>query len=176
MSKGVKRIPAIKNISCAAIISFAVFFSGIASNDNPDLIIENKNFDLLAIVLNVIFYGSLSNEILHDIRDFEGDKIHNIYTLPVLFGKDVAWFFSKIIINLSVISNALSLYYLTDFVNGLLFTLICSPLTFNLFKLKGDGYTIENIEKVVKDTKIPMVFALLYFCLLSYYRGGSVLK
>lgn len=171
-----KRIPAIKNISCAAIISFAIFFSGIASNDNSGLIIENKNFDLLAIVLNVIFYGSLSNEILHDIRDFEGDKIHNIYTLPVLFGKDVAWICAKVIANLNVMSNTLSLYYLSDFNTGAFLALICSPLTFNLFKLKGDGYTIENIEKVVKDTKIPMVFVLLYFCLLSYYRGGGVLK
>jgi geranylgeranylglycerol-phosphate geranylgeranyltransferase len=163
-----KKIPLIKNISCAALITFAIFFSGLASNNNSGLIIENKNFELLATVLNIIFYGSLSNEILHDIRDYEGDKMHNIYTIPVIFGKDVAWIFSKVITNLSVMSNALVVYYLTDFTNGLLFALICSPLSFNLYKLKSEGYTKENIEKVTKDTQIPMIFVLLYFCLLSF--------
>jgi len=160
-----KRLPFIKNILCAFLVSFTVFFSGLASVSGP--MTQHKNFGFLAIALSLVFYGSLSNEILLDIRDYEGDKKHNIVTIPVLFGKDVAWICAKVIANLNIMSNTLSLYYLSDFNGGAFLALICSPLTFNLFKLKGDGYTRENIEKVVNDTNIPLFFTLLYFCLLS---------
>jgi len=160
-----KRIPFIKNISCASLVAFTIFFSGLSSSIG--IMTEHKNFGFLAIALGLVFYGSLSNEILLDIRDYEGDKKHNIVTIPVLFGKDVAWICAKVIANLNVMSNTLSLYYLSDFNTGAFLALICSPLTFNLFKLKGDGYTKENIEKVVNDTNIPLFFTLLYFCLLS---------
>jgi len=160
-----KRIPFIKNISCASLVSFTVFFSGLSSSTG--VMSQNKNFGFLAIALSLVFYGSLSNEILLDIRDYEGDKKHNIITIPVLFGKDIAWLCAKIIANLNIMSNTLSLYYLSDFNSGAFLALICSPLPFNLFKLKGEGYTKENIEKVVNDTNIPLFFTLLYFCLLS---------
>jgi 4-hydroxybenzoate polyprenyltransferase len=164
-----KRIPFIKNISCAAIIAFTIFFSGLSSATG--VLSQNKNFGFLAIAISLLFYGSLSNEILHDIRDYEGDKMHNIYTIPVIFGKDVAWMCAKIITNLSVMSNTLSLYYLTNFNEGLVLAIICSPLSFNLYKLKEEGYTKKNIAKVVKDSNIPLVFTLLYFCLLASHGG-----
>jgi len=160
-----KRLPFIKNLSCAFLVSFTVFFSGLSSS--TIVMTQNKNFGFLAIALSLVFYGSLSNEILLDIRDYEGDKKHGIVTIPVLFGKDIAWLCAKIIANLNIMSNTLSLFYLTNFNSGTFLALICSPLTFNLFKLKGEGYTRENIEKVVNDTNIPLFFTLLYFCLLS---------
>jgi len=165
-----KRLPFIKNLSCAFLVSFTVFFSGLSSS--TIVMTQNKNFGFLAIALSLVFYGSLSNEILLDIRDYEGDKKHGIVTIPVLFGKDIAWLCAKIIANLNIMSNTLSLFYLTNFNSGTFLALICSPLTFNLFKLKGEGYTRENIEKVVNDTNIPLFFTLLYFCLLSSYGGA----
>jgi len=169
-----KRIPFIKNISCASLVAFTVFFSGLSSSIS--VMSLHKNFGFLTIALSLVFYGSLSNEILLDIRDYEGDKKHGIFTIPVLFGKDIAWLCAKIIANLNIMSNTLSLYYLSDFNGGAFLSLICSPITFNLFKLREEGYTKENIEKVVNDTNIPLFFTLLYFCLLSSYGGGIVLK
>jgi geranylgeranylglycerol-phosphate geranylgeranyltransferase len=160
-----KRILFIKNISCSSLVAFTIFFSGLSSSTS--VISQNKNFGFLAIALSLVFYGSLSNEILLDIRDYEGDKRNGIVTIPVLFGKDIAWLCAKIIANLNIMSNTLSLYYLSDFNSGAFLALICSPLTFNLFKLKGEGYSKENIEKVVNDTNVPLFFTLLYFCILS---------
>ena len=169
-----KRMPFIKNMSCASLVAFTIFFSGLSSVSGP--MSQHKNFGFLAITLSLVFYGSLSNEILLDIRDYEGDKKHNIVTIPVLFGKDIAWLCAKIIANLNIMSNTLSLFYLTDFNEGIFLAMICSPLTFNLYKLKEEGYTRENIDKVVNDTNIPLFFTLLYFCLLASYGGGMVLK
>lgn len=161
-----KRIPFIKNISCAGLIAFAIFFSGLSSSTGS--MYQHDNFGLLSIALSLIFYGSLSNEILLDIRDYEGDKKHNIITVPVLFGKYIAWLCAKIIANFSIMSNTLSLYYLTDFNNGIILALICAPITYNLYNLRDDSYTKENIVKIVNDTQMPMIFTLLYFCLLAY--------
>jgi geranylgeranylglycerol-phosphate geranylgeranyltransferase len=160
-----KRIPFIKNISCASLVAFTVFFSGLSSSIS--VMSLHKNFGFLAIALSLVFNGSLSNEILLDIRDYEGDKKHNIVTIPVLFGKDFAWLCAKIIANLNIMSNTLSLYYLSDFNGGAFLAVICSPITFNLFKLKEEGYTKENIEKVVNDTNTPLFAVLLYICFLA---------
>ena len=71
-----KRIIFIKNIFCASIVSFSIFVSGLSATHT---IIElNKNFDVLAITLSLTFLGSLYNELLLDIRDYEGDIYNNI--------------------------------------------------------------------------------------------------
>jgi geranylgeranylglycerol-phosphate geranylgeranyltransferase len=170
-----KRIPFIKNISCASLVAFTIFFSGLSSTTS--VITQHKNFGFLAITLSLVFYGSLSNEILLDIRDYEGDKKNGVVTIPVLFGKNIAWLCAKIVANLNIMSNVLSLFYLTDFNTGAFLAVICSPITFNLYKLKNEGYTKKNIEKVVNDTNVPLFFTLLYFCILAAQGGGgTVLK
>jgi 4-hydroxybenzoate polyprenyltransferase len=165
-----KRIPLIKNVSCAGIVALSIFFAGLASNTETALITENKNFGLLAIAVDLIFYGSLSNEILLDIRDYDGDKANKIYTLPVIFGKDIALISANIITNLNIMSNGLALMYLTNFYYGGLLILLCFPLSFNLFQLRNknnNNNSNEQIIKVVNDTTIPLFFILLYMCVLA---------
>jgi len=165
-----KRIPLIKNVSCAGIVALSIFFAGLASNTETALITENKNFGLLAIAVDLIFYGSLSNEILLDIRDYDGDKANKIYTLPVIFGKDIALISANIITNLNIMSNGLALMYLTNFYYGGLLILLCFPLSFNLFQLRNKNNknnSNEQIIKVVNDTTIPLFFILLYMCVLA---------
>ena len=58
-----KKIPFIKNISCALLISFSVIFNGM-STIYKNSKINDKNFILLLITTKLIFFGSLYNELL----------------------------------------------------------------------------------------------------------------
>jgi geranylgeranylglycerol-phosphate geranylgeranyltransferase len=58
----IKKITFIKNISCASLIAFVLYFSSLTINN------------LLITTTSFIFFGSLSNELLLDITDYEGDK------------------------------------------------------------------------------------------------------
>ena len=62
-----KKIPLVKNLVCAFIVSFTLFFSGLSTNSY----IINKS--LLFIASIYILLGSLVNEILLDIYDYNGD-------------------------------------------------------------------------------------------------------
>lgn len=167
-----KRVPLLKNVACAWIVSFTLFFSGTASSQNL-VVIENTNFGILSIAMSLVFYGSLSNEILLDVRDYDGDKANKIYTLPVIFGKKFSLLCASIITNLNIMSNSLGLMYLTDMMVGVLLAVICSPISFNLFKLKNNEYSENEISKVVDATNKPLFFMLLYLCAISLLRNSS---
>jgi 4-hydroxybenzoate polyprenyltransferase len=167
-----KRVPLFKNLSCAWIVSLTLFFSGISSSQNL-IAIENKNFGILSIAMSLVFYGSLSNEILLDIRDYAGDKANKIYTLPVIFGKKFSLVCASIITNLNIMSNSLALMYITNSFLGLFLAVICSPISFNLFKLKNNEYSENEISKIVNDTNKPLFFMLLYLCVISLLGNSS---
>jgi 4-hydroxybenzoate polyprenyltransferase len=160
----------IKNIACSSLVAFNIFYSGLSvTTDMNQLISTNVNYNFLLIEMSLIFFGSLNNEILLDIRDYDGDKENNIKTIPVLFGKDIAWISTLIISNLNIVSNSLSIFYITNSMNdAIILAMLCSPLSFYLYKLKNKNYSKEVIEKVVNDTNIPLIFTLLYFIFKTY--------
>jgi len=80
-----KKITFVKNISCAFLISFSPIFSGLAANIN-----KTNNNKILYVLSGIIFLGSLSSEILYDIRDKDGDEKNNIITIPVKYGNDIS--------------------------------------------------------------------------------------
>jgi 4-hydroxybenzoate polyprenyltransferase len=161
-----KRIFILKNIVCAILVSFSLFFSGLASSTS--IIEVNHNFPLNIVAMSVIFFGSLSNEILLDIRDYEGDKKMNIPTIPVIFNKDIALFISYSLLNLNIIWNSLSLFYLyNQYVAGL-FIFIMMPLLFRMLNIKIKNFSEESIEEYMKDTNKVLFLCLLYFIMFSY--------
>lgn len=167
-----KRVPLFKNLSCAWIVSLTLFFSGISSSQTL-IASENINFGILSIAMSLVFYGSLSNEILLDVRDYAGDKANKIYTLPVIFGKKFSLVCASIITNLNIMSNSLALMYATDMTFGLLLAVICSPISFNLFKLKNNEYSENEISNIVNKTNKPLFFMLLYLCAISLLGNSS---
>lgn len=162
-----KKILIVKNISCAGLIAFSLFFSGLAASNTVMTI--NKNFGLLMIAMRSIFFGSWCCELLLDIRDYNGDKINNILTMPTFFGKDFAWVFSNIILSFNIISNALTLCYLyNNQYISLGISVILSPLLFNLYKIKKDNYSKKSIKKFMNDSNVPLLILLSYLSTLAY--------
>jgi geranylgeranylglycerol-phosphate geranylgeranyltransferase len=163
----IKKILIIKNLFCALFISFSIFFSGLAATN--ELLFINKNFDLFSIIITFIFFGSLSNEIILDIRDYEGDN-NNIKTIPLVFGKKIAWLFALLITNINIIINSFILYYLYNNTVALIFIIILIPNIINLYKIKKNNYSINSIKNYMEYTNKPFLFVLLYMCILAYIK------
>jgi len=160
-----KRILFIKNLSCAGLVSFSLFFSGLATSYT--IMNLHKNFGLLSIAMSLIFFGSLSNEILLDIRDKEGDENSNIVTIPTLFGKFFSWLTTAGILYFNIISNTFSFAYLYNTKLALFIPLIMSPFMINLNKIKKKNYSRESIANYMKYSNYPLLLLLIYLCFIA---------
>ena len=158
-----KKIPFIKNIFCATLVSFSIFFSALSTNS----LIFNKNYYLLLLTMSFIFFGSLHNELLLDMRDYEGDKINNIYTIPVLFGNKISWNIVNNILNISILLNTSFLIYLFNFYYGIVLLFIFSPIKNELYAIKEFNYCKNIIIKSINNTTKPLYFLLFYILILS---------
>jgi geranylgeranylglycerol-phosphate geranylgeranyltransferase len=160
-----KKLLIIKNISCASLIAFSIFLSGLTST--KELMEINNNFDLLSITISFIFFGSLSNEILLDIQDVDGDNKNNIKTIPSVFGNKFAWHISSLIICFNIISNSLSLNYIYNRQFAVIIAIIFMPLLINLYKIKYDNYSKKSIENYMKNSNNTLFTLLIFLCILA---------
>jgi 4-hydroxybenzoate polyprenyltransferase len=159
-----KKIPFIKNLSCAGLVSFCIVFSGL--NAMPDSLI-NKNAIILSIAHQLVFFGSLGTELLLDICDMDGDRQNKIYTIPVLFGKKFALNFANNIAVFNILWNVLNVTYISNFKSGVFFMMLISPMIYNLKKIKQFNYSKEVIKYTAKETIYPMVYSMIYLCYLA---------
>jgi len=157
-----KKIPLIKNISCALVVSLSVYVGALSVS-------IYKNVNLLYQIMSLVFLGSLYNEILLDIRDYEGDIKHNIHTLATLFNKKIALTFSKFILDINVNLNILLFLVYGYPYYSFLFFLLCIPLFNNLFRMYyNNNYNKkEIIIETVNTSSRQLIFMLLLICLLS---------
>jgi geranylgeranylglycerol-phosphate geranylgeranyltransferase len=157
-----KRIIFIKNITCAGLISFSMYFTGLVVHNAFSY---NQNI-LFKIATQFVFWGSLQNEILLDICDKEGDERNGIVTLPVCYGRDVAFGAANFILHYNVLWN---LFYAMSrahgSLHGFLLMLFCVPLSIKLYKIKKD-YNVAEIKHVSHSTTKPMFLVLLYLCFM----------
>jgi geranylgeranylglycerol-phosphate geranylgeranyltransferase len=157
-----KKIPLIKNISCAIVVSLSVYVGALSVG-------IFKNINYLYQTISLVFLGSLYNEILLDIHDYEGDIKHNIYTLATIFGKKIALTFSKFILDINVNLNILLFLMLGYPYYAFLFFLLCIPLFNNLFIMHyNNNYNKkEIIIESVNTSSRQLIFMLLLICLSS---------
>lgn len=164
-----KKMCIIKNISCAGLITFGFLFAGLSCY-NDKIITLNQHFNLFSLALSFIFMGSVYNELLLDIADYEGDKKNNIITIPVLFDLPISWKLANCILYFNYLSNSLGLYYLYNNVSVSLFLFIFSllPIAKELFTIKKNKYSSEIIRNS-NLYKYGLFISLTYFCALSYF-------
>jgi 4-hydroxybenzoate polyprenyltransferase len=164
-----KRIIVIKNISCASLVAFSLFFTGLSITNT--IMVSNKNFNLLLIAMSIVFFGSWSNELILDMRDIIGDKKNNIATIPTIFGNKFSWIFTNIVLYYGIVSNTLSLLYLySDSKLASIVTIVLSPLLINLYNIKKENYSNKSIDNYMKYSNVPLVVLLFYLCLLAKLR------
>jgi geranylgeranylglycerol-phosphate geranylgeranyltransferase len=158
-----KKIPFVKNIFCSFIVAFSLLFSGIATNNN---ILNDK---LLYIASSYIFLGSLSNELLLDVLDYEGDKKNKINTLPILFGKLFTIKLSKNLILINILFNLviLAIIYNINIALPIFFFSIEHYIKFNI--IVNNNYSIKILKNIVNESNIPLLSSLIYFCIISKF-------
>lgn len=145
-----KKIPLMKNMVCAGLVSFSILFCGKSFSTNNIL---------LYIAVQHVFAGSLHNEILLDIKDMEGDKQSNINTIPVLFGKRNAWKLATMILLFNVIVIARKMSYSSI---PLLMTTL--PMFYNLHTIQTNNFVKKEVHHAVNQTTIPLFISLIYLC------------
>ena len=119
--------------------------------------------------MNYIFWGSINNELMMDISDFEGDKQSGIKTLPVILSRSVSLFIVHSILFCNTMSNSLSLAYIYNNIQyGIIPVLLYFPIFFDLLKVRKLNYSTLMITKTLNNSTKPMFLFLLYMCVLSY--------
>lgn len=163
-----KKLTFVKNLNCALIVSFSLLYSGLCVSQH-NLLINDKHYDILSITMNYIFWGSINNELMMDISDFEGDKRSGIKTLPVILSRSVSLFIVHSILFCNTMSNSLSLAYIYNNIQyGIIPVLLYFPIFFDLLKVRKLNYSTFMITKTLNNSTKPMFLMLLYMCVLSY--------
>jgi len=164
-----KRIMFIKNLSCSLLVSSTVLFTGLSAL-NSDFLTLNPNVGLLVLTTQLIFTGSLYNEVLLDIADIDGDKVNKIYTIPVLFGKTDTLNIIGYITTFNILLCFQTLTNMYNFKFGTLLFILCFPFFKNLYHIRNNNYSKESIIYSVKGTIQPMILTLFYLSGLSIFN------
>jgi 4-hydroxybenzoate polyprenyltransferase len=159
-----KKILFIKNLTCSSLISFSTYFSALSLINDINI---NKNIFILFISSFLIFLGSLYNEILLDISDYDGDKLNKINTIPVVYGLNFSWKLTNFILKFNIFFNSLFLMLLFNFNTGVILLYILYPLVNDLNNIKKYNYNNSIIRNTVNKLEKPLFLSLIYLCSLS---------
>ena len=153
-----KKITFIKNISCAFTVAFSIIFSALPFN-----ILVSENIMSLFILSNTIFFGSLYNELLLDIKDKEGDNKYNIKTIPVLYGDKISINLIYNIIKRVIVINTILLLKIYNYKIAFVYPIIFSLLLNNLKIIQENNYSKKIIIEINKKTNKILFLLLGYF-------------
>jgi 4-hydroxybenzoate polyprenyltransferase len=155
-----KKIPFIKNLSCAGLVTFATFFSALSFS-------HIAHPSLLQIASCQLFIGSFYNEILMDIHDEEGDRAVQTYTIPILLGRERTWWFmqSMLVSTTILFSFALGILYQNIYV-GLTILFFYGHLLHSHWKIRAKGFSKFRIQKTLRHLYFPLLFSFLFYLTL----------
>jgi geranylgeranylglycerol-phosphate geranylgeranyltransferase len=156
-----KKITIVKNISCASLVSFSIYFCGLSISN------QSNNIELLRILSRSIFFGSFMNEVLLDIRDHDGDRMNNIITIPVKYGNETAWWVTFSLLTTNVVFNSFEIVKLYGYVRTMFFIVLFLPLYMNLWKIKKDKYSLKTLKHFLGESTKYLFFILVYLCSLA---------
>lgn len=157
-----KKVMILKNVSCAYLVAFSIYFTGLGST-NGNII---NNINLLKIASRLIFFGSFMNEVLLDMKDKYGDRMNKIITIPVKYGNRISWRVALSVLITNVIWNAVEIFKICGFIQSALFIILCSPFYRNLLKIKQNGYSKTMILHFLEESTKYLLVILIYLCSL----------
>lgn len=157
-----KKIMILKNISCAYLVAFSLYFAGLGSTSGKMI----NNINLLEIASRFIFFGSVTNELLLDMRDKYGDKINKITTIPVKYGNRISWRIALSLLFANILWNSFEILKIYGFIKSILFIILCAPFYTNMLKIKQNGYSKSMILYFLKESTKNLLLILIYLCSL----------
>lgn len=157
-----KRFLFVKNLVCSGLISFATIFPALCIGNT------NGNFQLLMVVFRMILFGSISLEMLYDIKDVDGDLRNGIYTIPNKYGTHFTYQIVYALLTIGILVNMMYLTCMYNFKYGIVFLFLQSPLLTRLTNLKKSVFNKKSIKKYGLQTTETLVTTLIYLCFLAF--------
>jgi geranylgeranylglycerol-phosphate geranylgeranyltransferase len=108
----------------------------------------------------ICFFVFLGREILKDVSDFEGDKLHRV-TLPMKIGKKPAAYFANIFLIISIVLLFLPVLY--GIFNNWYFYLALVVAFVTMYAIILILYNVENAGKSSDILRVSMVLGLILF-------------
>jgi 4-hydroxybenzoate polyprenyltransferase len=124
------------------------------------MILGYPKYKILEIASRIVFFGSFVNEILLDIRDYHGDKLNRIHTIPVIFGNNNAWICASIFLTTNMIWNILEFSKIHGPIKAAILLLPFLPLYKRMYDMSVYYYSIESILKYTNQSTRSMLFIL----------------
>ena len=156
-----KRILFVKNLVCSGLISFATIFPALCIGNT------NSNFQLLMVLCRMILFGSISLEMLYDIKDADGDLRNGIYTIPNTYGNHFTYQVVYALLTIGILINMMYLTCVYNFKYGIVFLFLQSPLLTRLTHVKNSVFNKKSIKKYGLQTTETVVVTVIYLCLLA---------
>ena len=156
-----KRILFIKNLVCSGLISFSTIFPALCIG------CTNGNFELLMVLARMILFGSISVEMLYDIKDADGDIQNGINTLPTKYGKQFTYRLICKILTFSILTNTILLSNIYNPTYGIIFFLLQSPMLTRLNDVKNTVFGKKTIKKYGLKTTETLTTTLIFLCFLA---------
>ncbi len=110
----------------------------------------------LLILILISFFGTLSRQLLMDIRDMEGDKKAGAKTIPLMFGKKAARIIASLF--LLVAAGLLIVPYLQKMVSVYYFVLAVPAIMLSLYAIIQEP---KKGERTIKKATFLVLFAFL---------------
>lgn len=161
-----KRILFIKNLVCSGLISFSTIFPALCIGNT------NENYNLLMVLARMILFGSMSVEILYDIKDADGDIKNGINTIPIKYGKPFTYRLVCKILTFSILTNMFVLSNLYNPIYGITFFILQSPMLTRLLDVKNTVFGKKTIKKYGLKTTETLTTTLIFLCFLAYQYQG----
>jgi len=158
-----KRILFIKNLVCSGLISFSTIFPALCIG------CTNGNFELLMVLARMILFGSISVEMLYDIKDADGDIQNGINTLPTKYGKQFTYRLICKILTFSILTNTILLSNIYNPTYGIIFFLLQSPMLTRLTDVKNTVFGKKTIKKYGLKTTETLATTLIFLCFLAIH-------
>lgn len=161
----IKKMTLLKNIYCASLVSFASYFSAMVYSSSFTSM-SIKNIHLLKLFSQTVFFGSLFNEILLDIRDREGDYVNNIRTLPVIYGNSNALMVASGILKTNFMWNMYRITELFGLKYVLFVPFIFLPMIYSVKKIRKYDYNRSVVIETTHISTKSLLLVLLYYCFI----------
>ncbi len=162
----IKKMTFLKNIYCASIVSFASYFSAMVYSSTLESS-SIKNIYLLKLFSQTIFFGSLFNEVLLDIRDREGDYVNEIKTLPVIYGNSNALMVASGILKMNFMWNMYRMIELFGLQYVLFVPFIFLPMIYGVKKIRTYDYDPKYVIETTHISTKSLLLVLLYYCFIA---------
>jgi len=153
-----KDIPIFKTLIVCILWSVSAFLIAVVDNQIPILRTD------IMVILIIFFISSLNSTISSDVRDIEGDRIRNIYTIPVLIGPKTSLKLLMVIDIIGIASAAIM--FIENVITFKMLIFCCSILMWAGLSILPQYFIPQKISKTALEIIVDSESVICAICLV----------